>query len=308
MINKLYKLIKNPGLLLFKLDNKNIIRLKDEMYLKIQYRLKFNKKLDLKKPKTFNEKLQWLKLNDRNPDYIKMVDKFEAKKYVAGLIGDEYIIPTLGVWDSFDDINFDTLPNRFVLKCTHDSGGLVICKDKSSFNYEDARKKLTNWLNINFYYSSREWPYKNIKPRIIAEEYMEDEKSAELVDYKFFCFNGCPKFIYVSEGLSNHSTAKMDFLDMNYEKVPFKREDYKNFEKLPLRPVNFEKMKELAINLSKNITFIRVDFYEINGKLYFGELTFFPCAGFIKFSPEEWDRKLGDMLILSEEKSVNNEK
>lgn len=281
------------------LFDKLILRfLNDEHYLKIKYKIEMGKKLNLNNPKTFNEKLQWLKLNDRKDIYTTMVDKYEAKKYVSNIIGKEYIIPTLGIYDKFDDIDFEKLPNQFVIKCTHDSGGSIICKDKSKFNKEQAKNKINKCLKKNFYNNFREWPYKNVKPRIIIEKYMATEEQRELIDYKFFCFNGEPKFIYVSEGLSNHKTAKISFADMNYKKTDFYRKDYQQFEELPLKPINFEKMKELASKLSRNITFIRVDFYEIEGKIYFGELTFFPNAGFIPFCPERYDKILGDMLIL----------
>lgn len=301
---KVKKVIKNPLYLIVFLDNRGIPLLKDKMYLKLLYKLEMGYRLNLQNPQTFNEKLQWLKLYDRNPEYTKMVDKHEAKKYVANIIGKEYIIPTLGVWEKFEDIDFNKLPNQFVLKCTHDSGGLVICKDKTKLNIEEAKKKISKSLKRNYYYYGREWPYKNVKPRIIAEEYMATAKQKELIDYKFFCFNGEPKFLYVSEGLSNHATAKISFTNMNYEKTDFYRRDYKPFELLPQKPMNFDKMKELVEKLSKNIPFLRIDFYEIEGKIYFGELTFFPCSGYIPFEPEEWDEKLGDMLELPKEKKI----
>lgn len=275
-----------------------------KLFLKMKYKIRLGKKLDLKNPQTFNEKLQWLKLYDRNPEYTKTVDKYQAKQYVADIIGEKYIIPTLGIWDKFENINFEELPNQFVLKCTHDSGGLVICKDKSKLNIKEAKRKISKSLKTNYYYHGREWPYKKVRPRIIAEKYMATYKQKELIDYKFFCFNGEPKFLYVSEGLSNHENARISFANMNYEKTEFYRKDYRPFDKLPDKPTNFDKMKELSKKLSKNIPFIRVDFYEVNGQIYFGELTFFPCSGFIPFEPEEWDRKLGDMLKLPKEKKI----
>ena len=280
---------------------KNYIIVPDKLYLKLKYKNVFNKKLDLKNPQTFNEKLQWLKLYDRKEIYTTMVDKYEAKKYVADIIGEEYIIDTLGVYDNFDDIDFDSLPNQFVIKCTHDSGGIVICKDKSKFNYDEARKKIEQSLKRNYYYSGREWPYKNVKPRIIIEKYMEDNNSKSMKDYKFFCFNGEPKIMYLSEGLENHSTASMSFFDMNFNETTCKRKDYKLFEYKPEKPKNFEKMKKYARLLSKNIPHVRVDFYEINGKVYFGELTFSTCSGFIPFEDEKWDYKLGSWLNLNKE-------
>lgn len=270
----------------------------DKAYLKLRYNCIMGKKLNLDNPVTYNEKLQWLKLYDRKPEYTKMVDKYEAKKYVADIIGEEYIIPTLGVWDNVNDIDFDTLPNQFVLKCTHDSGGLVICKDKSKLDIENAKNTLNHFLNRNFYSVHREWPYKDVKPRIIAEKYMEDESGKDLKDYKFFCFNGEPKLLYISEGLSDHSTAKISFADMDYNIAEFKRNDFKPFDELPKKPINFEKMKELAKVLSKDRAFIRVDFYEINKKIFFGELTFFPCSGYLPFDPEKYNKVLGDWITL----------
>lgn len=271
----------------------------DKPYLEICYKIHLGKKLNLKDPKTFNEKIQWLKLYDRKPEYTKMVDKYEVKKYVANIIGEEYIIPTIGVWDRVEDIDFDSLPNQFVLKCTHDSGGLVICKDKSKLDIEEAKKKLKHYYKRKYFYLHREWPYKNVKPRIIAEKYMQNGDDPELKDYKFFCFNNEPKMIYISEGLSDHSTAKISFADMNYQMAPFYRSDFAPFEKLPDKPVNFDKMKKLAKILCQGKDFVRVDFYEINKKIYFGEFTFSPCAGLVPFSPDKYDDIIGSLLKLS---------
>lgn len=296
----------NPQYILMGLDRKKIIRVSDKFYVRCLYREEFDKKLNLKNPQTFNEKLQWLKLYDRNPKYTKMVDKYEVKEYVTKIIGKEYVIPTLGVYDNFDEINFDKLPNQFVIKCTHDSGGLVICEDKTKLNIEETKNKINECLNKNFYYAFREWPYKNVKPRIIVEEYMKDDDTTTLRDYKFYCFNGEPLYLYISEGLIDHSTARISFFDMDFKVAPFGRSDYAEFDKIPKKPQQFEKMIEISRILSKEIPFLRVDLYEINGKVYFSELTFFPCAGFMPFNPKEWDRKLGDMLNLP--KKENEEK
>ena len=270
----------------------------DEPYLKLMYRVRMKKKLNLRNPQTFNEKIQWLKLHDRRPEYVTMVDKYEAKKYVANIIGEEYIIPTLGVWDRFEDIDFSSLPNQFVLKCTHDSGGLVICRDKATLDIEAARKKINASLRTNFFWVGREWPYKDVKPRIIAEEYMEDKASRELRDYKAFCFNGEPRFFYLSQGLENHKTARISFVTLDWQFAKYTRSDYAPFKKLPPRPKNLEKMIELARTLSKGTRFLRVDFYEINGSVYFGELTFHPNAGFNPFKKEEYDQELGSLMRL----------
>ena len=299
------KLIKNPAKLVYVFDKIGISRLiPDKTYLKLKYRANFGKKLNLKDPQTYNEKLHWLKLYDRNPEYTTMVDKYEAKKYVSERVGEEYIIPTLGVWDSVNDIDFDSLPDRFVLKCTHDSGGLVICRDKSQVNVEKAKKKLDKALKSNFYYLFREWPYKNVKPRIIAEEYMEDDSTGELRDYKFFCFDGVAKALFIAtERQKAEEEVKFDFYNMNFEHLDF-RQGHPNSKDEIKKPETFDKMKELAEALSQKIPQVRVDFYEVNGKTYFGELTFFHHAGLMPFDPEEWDYTFGNWIKLPSEKTA----
>ena len=270
----------------------------DKLYLKFIYKIKIGKSLNLKNPKTFNEKLQWLKLYDRNPLYTKLVDKYEVKDYVANIIGKEHVIPTIGVYDSFDDINFEKLPKQFVIKCTHDSGGLVIVKDKNKLDIEKAKKKINKSLKKNYYYCGREWPYKNVKPRIIIEKYMEDNKTKELRDYKFFCFDGKMKFF------------KIDFNRLTYHQANYYNKNGillkfgekvcpPDYEKKLEMPINLKRMIKLAETLSENIPFLRVDFYEINGGVYFGELTFFPASGFGKFVPSNWDEKIGDYIIIN---------
>lgn len=273
-------------------------KLDDETYLKKVYKLQMGKDLNLENPQTFNEKLQWLKLYDRKPEYTQMVDKYEAKKYVANKIGEEYIIKTLGVWDKFDDIDFSVLPNQFVLKTTHDSGGVIICKDKSTFDINKAKEKLEKSLKRKYYYVWREWPYKNVKPRIIAEEYMVDESGYELKDYKFFCFDGKVKALFVAKDRTKvDEETKFDFFDENFNHLPFTN-GHPNSAPPYIKPQNFEKMKELAGILSKEIPHLRVDFYNINGKIYFGELTFTHWSGMVAFEPEEWDYKLGSWINL----------
>lgn len=278
----------------------------DEEYLKRMYKAKMKKDLNLTTPRTFNEKLQWLKIHDRKPIYTTMVDKYEAKKYVASIIGKDYIIPTLGVWDRFDEINFDMLPNQFVLKCTHDSGGLVICRDKNKLDKKVARKKINKSLKRNYYWLGREWPYKNVKPRIIAEKYMQETQqdatcTAEnvLTDYKFFCFNGVPRIMYVSKDTSNN--PRTDFFDMEYQHLPIKMKDPNSRpDELPECPSQFDEMKRIAQILSAGIPHLRVDFYIIDGQLYVGELTFFHMSGFARIQPQEWDCKLGEWIELPE--------
>src|SRR5699024_8410056 len=197
--NKFKIIFRNPLMLIPSLGKRGLLNwLPDKIYLKICFRAKMRRKIDFSNVRTYNEKLQWLKINDRNPIYTKMVDKYEVREYIANHIGEEYLIPLIGVYDSFEEINFNELPNQFVLKCTHDSGGLVICKDKSKLDIEAARKKINDSLKRNYYYLFREWPYKNVKPRVICEKYMVDEFEKELKDYKFFCFNGKPKALFVA--------------------------------------------------------------------------------------------------------------
>lgn len=273
----------------------------DEAYLKLIFRLKLGKHLDLNNPKTFNEKLQWLKLYDRKPIYTKMVDKFEVKEYVADLIGEEYIIPTLGVWDSFDEIDFDCLPEQFVLKCTHDSGGLVICQDKSKLDKKTAKEKIQKSLKINYYWHGREWPYKNVKPRIIAEKFMKDAKEQieeGLTDYKFFCFDGEPKAMFIATDRAKADIeTKFDFFDMEFSHLPFTN-GHPNSDNEIEKPKQFDLMAELCRKLSRDIPQVRVDFYECEGKIYFGELTLFHWGGMVPFEPEEWDYKFGSWIKL----------
>ncbi len=270
--------------------------LPDKMYLQIYYFAQFKKFINFKNPKTFNEKLNWLKINDKNPEYTKMVDKYEAKKYAASIIGEEYIIPTLGVWDKFDDIDFDKLPNQFVLKCTHDSEGLVIVKDKSKFNKEEAKNKIENAMKYNFFYIGREYPYKNVKPRIIAEEYMEDREYGELRDYKFFCFDGEPKAMFIASDRGIGET-KFDYYDIDFNHLDIVQH-YPNSKKEIKKPINYKKMVELSKKLSKGMKHVRIDFYEVNGKLYFGEITFYHFSGLQPFNDKKWDELFGSWLHL----------
>ncbi len=268
----------------------------DRAYIQMYYFAHFKKFCDLKNPKTYNEKLNWLKLHDKNPIYTRIVDKFEAKEYVKDIIGDQYIIPTLGVWDNFDDIDFDELPQQFVLKCTHDSEGLVIVKDKDKLDKEMAKNKIESALKQNFFYIGREWPYKNVKPRIIAEKYMEDHIDGELRDYKFFCFDGEPKAMFVASDRASDN-VKFDYFDLNFNHLDIKQK-YPHAEQPLRKPVTFEKMIELSKVLSKGFPHVRVDFYEVDGQLYFGELTFYHFSGFMPFEPDKWDKIFGDWIKL----------
>ncbi len=272
----------------------------DEKYLKILWKFKFGTKLDLENPQTFNEKLQWLKLYNQRPEYTMMVDKYAVKKYVADLIGEEYIIPTLGVWDRFDDIDFDKLPNQFVLKCTHNSGGIVICKDKSKFDIKSARKFLTKCLKNNYYYSGREWPYKDVPRKIIAEKYMTDsDETDSFTDYKFFCFDGKVDCVMVCIE-RNTGTPKFYFFDSNWNLKRYNKLGKEAPENFTIEaPDNINEMFKIAALLSQNIPFIRVDLYNSNGQIYFGELTFYPSSGFEKSYLKETDIHFGNLVDLS---------
>lgn len=272
--------------------------LDDKNYLRLVYWARMGKKLHIKTPVTFNEKLQWLKLYDHNPEYTKMVDKYEVKEYVSSVIGREYIIPTLGVWESFDQIDFKKLPDQFVLKCTHDSGGLVICKDKQKLDMGMAESKIRQSLQTNYYLHGREWPYKNVRPRIIAEQYMEDPASGELKDYKYFCFNGIPKIVLVCGGRFSDEGLTEDFFDMDWKHLDIKRPRHGNSSRAIPRPACHEMMMTLASGLSESLPFARIDFYEIDGRIYFGEITLFPANGLERFIPDKWDGILGGWMNL----------
>ena len=270
--------------------------LPDKLYLTLLYQVKTGKKMNWKNPQIFNEKLNWLKLYDRRSEYIKMADKYEVRDYIREKLGEEYLIPLLGVWDSVEDIDFSSLPKQFVLKCTHDSASVVICKDKETFNQEAAKRKLDKALKTNYFYPSREWPYKNIVPRIIAEQYMVDESEIELKDYKIYNFSGVPELIQVDFGrFTKHErnlyTTKWEYIDERIE-YPTDR------NRLISKPENLEEMLSCARKLSEGIPSVRTDFYSINGKVYFGEITFYQEAGFGRFESEEYERKLGNLIKL----------
>ncbi|MBW9324173.1 glycosyl transferase [Enterococcus casseliflavus] len=266
------------------------------LFLKIQYKKVMGKKLNLREPITFNEKLQWLKLYDRRKEYTFLVDKYKVKEIVGAKIGKEYLIPTLGYWSNFELIDFGSLPNQFVLKCTHDSGGVIICKNKKDFNFHEAQKKIDDSFGCNFFYMSREWPYKNVVPKIIAEEFISDNLS----DYKFFCFNGEVKIVLVCRNRYTKEGLTEDFFDTDWKHLNMSRKHHPNSTKDICRPEKLDEMINLAEILSENIPFVRVDLYEVDGKVYFGELTFFPASGLEGFVPECWDKTLGEWLILPE--------
>lgn len=272
----------------------------DRAYLKLRYRAMMGKKLDLQNPQTYTAKLQWLKLYDRRPERTALVDKYAVKEYVKETIGEGYLVPSFGVWDRFEDIDFDSLPQEFVLKCTHDSGGILICRDKSALDLAKAGEKLEKARRRSFYKLNREWTYRNVQPRILAEAYMEHSATCDLRDYKFFCFDGEPKLMFVAtDRQTPGEDTKFDFFDMDYTHLDIKN-GHENAKVPPEKPENFELMKELARKLSKGIPHVRVDFYEVDGKVYFGELTFYHFSGLVAFQPDHWDQVLGDWLTLPE--------
>ena len=299
----LSKYLTHPKSLLLFFFSRYITHLihEDAKYIKICFWLYFGKSINLRNPRTFQEKLQWLKLHNRRPEFTQMVDKYEAKKYVASIIGEEYIIPTLGVWDNADEIDFSRLPERFVLKCTHDSGRVIICKDKSRFNCRWACKRLNDTLRTDYFKRSREFPYKNVRRRVIAEKYMEDEHGEDLTDYKFFCFNGVAQFCQVIGGRSKRET--IDFFDRQWVHQDFVGLTPRvGFSPTPWpKPDVFPEMLRIADTLATKIDspFVRIDLYVINGHVYFGENTFFPNSGFGKFQPEAWNLKMGEMIDLT---------
>ena len=274
--------------------------LPDDIYLKGMYYLKMKRGLDLKNPVRFSEKLQWLKLYDRNPRYTSMVDKAEAKDVAASIIGDSYIIKTLGVWDNFDDIDFEKLPEKFVLKTTHGGGGsdVLICRDRSILDVPAVKRKFQKAMKKDLYKRYREWPYKHVRKRIIAEELLETEDGSALNDYKFFCFDGEPEYMLVSSGRFKGKTC-FDYYDIDFNPLPFSQGGPRSGLTFA-KPGNYDLMLEIARKLSKGIPHVRIDLYEHKGKVYFGEFTFFDSSGFKRFSPEEWDRKIGDLCRLPE--------
>lgn len=283
--------------------SKTLKWLPDSLYLQIMYYYHFHKFANLHNPKTFNEKLQWLKLHDRRPEYITMVDKYAVKDYVAGKIGQEFIIPTIGAWDRLEDIDFESLPNQFVLKWNHDSKSVVICSDKSKFDKEQALKKLQHGANVNGYWYGREWPYKGVKPKIIAEQYIsqDDPQHKDLTDYKFFCFDGEPKYIQVIQDRSTKET--IDFFDINWNHQDFvglinSNSTICHATQIPSKPLKLDEMVIIARKLSNGIPFSRIDLYEVEQKTYFGEITLYPASGLGEFLPNEWNKIIGDMLKL----------
>ncbi len=297
LFEKIRKGLKDPSMVMDKLYHAMLTAAvkNDETYVKWDFWWGLGRFPDLEHPKTYNEKLSWLKLHARRPEYTMMVDKYDAKEYVKGIIGEEYIIPSYGVWDQFDDIDFDTLPDQFVLKTTHDSGWVIICKDKSKFDKKAARKKVAESMKRNLYNTHREYPYKDLKPRVIIEKLMVETGSNSLKDYKFFCFDGAVKMLFIAT--DRPLDTRFDFFDREFNHLPFKQ-GHPLASKPIEKPEGFEEMIAIAEKLSKGIPHVRVDLYNINGKIYFGELTFFHFGGTVPFKPKEWDYKIGEWLNL----------
>lgn len=298
MNNIIVRIALQPKKYLAKLLLKFAFCLSDKQYLKALFMLRFGYSLDLKNPKTFCEKLQWLKLYDRKPEYARMVDKYEVKKYVADKIGNEYIIPTLGVWDAPEDIEWEELPNQFVLKTTHGGGGngVIVCKDKTKLDIKAVCKQLHKSLSSDLYKTFREWPYKNVSKRIIAESFLASP-SGELKDYKFFCFNGKVKCFKIDFGrfVEHHA----NYYSPEGELLPFGEKGLEpDPNHIEIMPENLNEMISLAEQLSDGFKFLRVDLYNIKGKIYFGELTFYPAAGLGELVPDEWNEKIGGFISI----------
>ncbi len=266
----------------------------NNLYLKLVFFIKTGKRLNLKNPVGFNEKENWLKVNDVHYEYSKYVDKVAVREFVTNTIGEQYLFPLLGTWQHFDDIDFDSLPDEFVLKCNHDSGSVKIIRDKSKINKDEMRKFYESRLKINSYVIGREYPYREVKPCILAEKLMKPSEG-EIADYKFFCFDGVPKLMFVATDRS--TDCKFDFYDMEFHHL-----DITNIHpqsgKCKEKPKCFDDMIEVAGKLSKGFKFVRVDLYCIDEEIYFGELTFFHGGGFWLFHPDEWEYRLGGYLNL----------
>ncbi len=312
--NAIYYLSQDPKVFIASVWTKLAPLFPDKIYLKVLFRIKMGYWMDFNNPKTFTEKIQWLKLYNRNPEYTTMVDKAAVKNYVAAKIGKDYVIPTLRVWESPDEIDFDSLPKQFVLKTTHGggSGGVVICKNKRKLDRDKAINKLRNGMKSNIYRNSREWPYKNVKKQIIAEQYMmprdkEDDPTYDLTDYKFYCFNGDP--IYCQVIRDRHTSETIDFYDMDWNLQEFvglnpvehlDRMTVAHNGKIPVDcPEKLTEMKDLCKKLAKDIPFVRIDLYLIDKQIYFGEITFYPASGIGVFDPQDWDKKLGDLIKIN---------
>ncbi len=296
--SKLSTLINNPIRLFAFVASKGLFNwMPDKQYLKQMYRSMTGDRLNLSNPITFNEKIQWLKLYDRNPLFVKCADKYMVREHISDLLGRRYLSKIYGTFNNFDEINFDNLPESFVIKCTHDSGGVVICSDKSSFSIEEARDKINRNLKKNFYFFGREWVYKKISPRIICEEYLVDESGTELKDYKIFCFNGEPKIIQVDfNRFENH---KRNIYTIDWEFIDLQIEFPNDPTTILTKPDTLEEMLNSASILSSGIKHVRIDLYSVSGKIIFGEMTFYHGSGYEKFYPEKYNHLFGEWIALN---------
>ena len=290
--------LKNPTARRIKLLHILGDNLSDEDFTRKLYKIKTGKSLNLENPKTYTEKLQWLKLYDHRPEYTLMQDKYLIRDYVSKTIGDEYLIPLLGVWESANDIDFEVLPNQFVLKCNHDCASVVICRNKKTLNFEETRMKLDFCLKNNYYKSAREWAYKDIKPLIIAEKYMSNHNEKTLTDYKFFCCSGKAKMVLLASGEAHTDERRLDYFDMSFNHLPITRGSMNGTGVKWRKPDDFDLLIQMAEKIAGNFPFIRVDFYIVEGHPYFGEIAFYPSAGLSEFSPREWEERVGSWIEL----------
>ena len=295
-MKKIIRAIRNPRQYLLVVVRRLVHVLPQNIYLELLFYLSVGYRLNLKRPRSFNEKLQWLKLHRHVDRDSLLVDKFEVKSILGEMIGEEYIVPTYGIYTKFDEIDFTALPDKFVIKTTHQSGGVVVCTDKAKLDIPLARKTINDKLQKNLYYWGLEWPYKKVPPRIIVEEYIGNGE--DIKDYKLMCFNGRFRCSFVCSERNSRSGLKVDFYDETWSLMPFTRH-YPNSGVLTPKPVNYERMIAIAEKVSAGIPFLRVDFFEVEGKLYIGELTFYPGCGFEEFNPREWDYVLGDWIDLN---------
>lgn len=287
--------INSPWKMIYPMGRMGLFNwMSDATYVKLLFRGEMGSKLNLNDPKTFNEKLQWLKIYDHRDEYIDLVDKIKAKEVVGTIVGEEHIVPMYGAWENADEIPFDSLPDQYVLKCNHDQGSVIVVSDKSNINEEDVRIIFNKKLNRSIFPGTREYPYKTIQPRVFAEHYL----GGTMIDYKFYCFNGEPKFLYCSKGMLRAHVGEVAFYDLNWNQMPFYRTDYQRLNKTE-RPLHFDEMVHIAKQLSKDIPFVRIDLFEVNNKVYFSEFTLCPASGLMPFVPAKYDRIVGDMLDLS---------
>ena len=300
MISKIIKYVRNPYLIIPKLWFNPLIRMiPDKLYISLCFRAGMGYWLDWRNPETFNEKIQWMKLYDRDPKYTMLVDKSTVKEYVGNLIGKQYIIPTLAILNSLDEFEIDKLPSQFVLKCTHDSGGVFVCEDKNLIDFKALKKFISKRLKTNYYYLAREWPYKNIRPRIIIETYVVDNEDGELRDYKLYCFDGYVKAVLVATNRQSQTEELcFDYFDAEFNHLELTNHWHPNAKIQPHKPKNWETMIKLAQKLSTGFPHVRVDLYEANGQIYFGELTFSDMGGQLKIHPSEWDKEWGELFVL----------